>query len=102
MTSAPATGVVVDRRAERRQPETALSASRLDDSLGMVDHILRGVRQLSLDLRPSLLDVIVREAASRGPAISMRPALLACTESPQPGLTTTTQVSALPATSTST
>ena len=35
-------------------------------------------------------------------AISMRPALFACTESPQPGFTTTTVVSALPAISTST
>ena len=35
-------------------------------------------------------------------AISIRPALLACTASPQPGLTTTTVVSAAPATSTST
>ena len=35
-------------------------------------------------------------------ATSIRPALFACTLSPQPGLTTTTVVSALPATSTST
>ena len=35
-------------------------------------------------------------------AISISPALLACTASPQPGLTTTTVVSAFPATSTST
>ena len=35
-------------------------------------------------------------------AISIRPALLACTLSPQPGFTTTTVVSALPAISTST
>ena len=35
-------------------------------------------------------------------AISISPALLACTLSPHPGLTTTTVVSALPATSTST
>ena len=35
-------------------------------------------------------------------AISIRPALFACTLSPQPGLTTTTVVSALPAISTST
>ena len=35
-------------------------------------------------------------------AISSRPALLACTASPQPGFTTTTVVSAAPATSTST
>ena len=35
-------------------------------------------------------------------AISIRPALLACTPSPQPGLTTTTVVSAWPAISTST
>jgi GAF domain-containing protein len=59
------TAVRMNLQMLRRQPETALSAGRLDESLGMVDHILRGVRQLSLDLRPSLLDDLGLAAALR-------------------------------------
>src|SRR4030095_12799203 len=59
------TAVRMNLQMLRRQPETALSAGRLDESLGMVEHILRVVRQLSLDLRPSLLDDLGLAAALR-------------------------------------
>ena len=55
----------------------------------------RSRRVSSTPLRSALL-------ITKMSAISIRPALFACTESPQPGFTTTTVVSALPAISTST
>ena len=59
------TAVKMNLQMLRRQPEMGLSAGRLEESLGMVDRILRGVRQLSLDLRPSLLDDLGLAAALR-------------------------------------
>jgi len=50
------TAVKINLQMLRRTPQTDGSATRLDDSLDMVDRILQGVRQMSLDLRPSLLD----------------------------------------------
>lgn len=59
------TAVRMNLQMLRRQPDTERSAGRLDESLGMVDRILHGVRQLSLDLRPSLLDDLGLAAALR-------------------------------------
>jgi GAF domain-containing protein len=59
------TAVKINLQMLRREAERAPTAGRLDDSLGMVDRILRGVRRLSLDLRPSLLDDLGLPAALR-------------------------------------
>ena len=50
------TAVKINLQMLRRAGRARRAAGRLDDSLGMVDRILQGVRRLSLDLRPSLLD----------------------------------------------
>jgi signal transduction histidine kinase len=57
------TAVKINLQMLRRLPQTDASATRLDDSLGMVDRMLQGVRQMSLDLRPSLLDDLGLAAA---------------------------------------
>jgi GAF domain-containing protein len=59
------TAVKINLQMLRRQAEGGAVASRLDDSLGMVDRILQGVRRMSLDLRPSLLDDLGLGAALR-------------------------------------
>ena len=59
------TAVKINLQMLRRQAERDSSARRLDDSLGMVDDILQGVRRMSLDLRPSLLDDLGLGAALR-------------------------------------
>lgn len=59
------TAVKINLQMLRHEAERAPAAGRLDDSLGMVDRILRGVRRLSLDLRPSLLDDLGLAAAVR-------------------------------------
>ena len=59
------TAVKINLEMLRRIPQTDSSSTRLDDSLGMVDEILQGVRQMSLDLRPSLLDDLGLAAALR-------------------------------------
>src|SRR5262249_21174287 len=57
--------VKINLQMLRRLDDRAAAAGRLDDSLGMVDRILQGVRRLSLDLRPSLLDDLGLPAALR-------------------------------------
>lgn len=59
------TAVKINLQMLRRQGDRDAAAGRLDDSLGMVDRILQGVRRLSLDLRPSLLDDLGLAAALR-------------------------------------
>jgi signal transduction histidine kinase len=59
------TAVKINLQMLRRQADWDAAAGRLDDSLGMVDRILHGVRRLSLDLRPSLLDDLGLAAALR-------------------------------------
>jgi GAF domain-containing protein len=59
------TAVKINLQMLRRAAERGPAAGRLDDSLGMVDRILQGVRRLSLDLRPSLLDDLGLGAAVR-------------------------------------
>lgn len=48
------TALKFNLHAAQRQPETLIA--RLDDSLGIVNRTLQQVRNLSLDLRPSMLD----------------------------------------------
>ena len=50
-------------RAAQRAPQR--QSTRLEDSLSIVDNLVRQVRQLSLDLRPSLLDDVGLVAALR-------------------------------------
>ena len=50
------TAVKINLQMLQRLPDMGAAAGRLDDSLAMLNRILEGVRQLSLDLRPSLLD----------------------------------------------
>src|SRR5262245_5701695 len=59
------TAVKINLQMLQHQGQPAASARRLDDSLDMVDRILQGVRQMSLDLRPSLLDDLGLAAALR-------------------------------------
>jgi len=49
----------------RRSGDAAAAEARIDDSLLIVERLLGGVRQLSLDLRPSLLDDLGLAAALR-------------------------------------
>jgi signal transduction histidine kinase len=50
------TALKINLQMIKRQVGPVPATSRLDDSLGVVDRILQGVRRMSLDLRPSLLD----------------------------------------------
>jgi signal transduction histidine kinase len=50
------TAVKTNLQTIQLAPEPAVLASRLKESLGIVDRALRQVRDLSLNLRPSLLD----------------------------------------------
>ncbi len=59
------TAVKINLQMLRRLPDMSGADGRLVDSLGMLDRILEGVRQLSLDLRPSLLDDLGLAAALR-------------------------------------
>ncbi len=59
------TAVKINLQMLRRQAARDPDAGRLDDSLGIVDDILQGVRRMSLDLRPSLLDDLGLGAALR-------------------------------------
>lgn len=59
------TAVKINLEMLRRIPQPDSSSTRLDDSLGMVDRMLQGVRQMSLDLRPSMLDDLGLAAALR-------------------------------------
>src|SRR5262249_44959098 len=59
------TAVKINLQMLRRQPDMSVAAGRLDDSLSTLNRILEGVRQLSLDLRPSLLDDLGLAAALR-------------------------------------
>ncbi len=59
------TAVKINLQMLRRLPDPSAAAGRLDDSLGILNRILQGVRQLSLDLRPSLLDDLGLAAALR-------------------------------------
>ena len=55
------TALKFNLHAAQRQPDTL--KTRLDDSLGIVDYTLQQVRNLSLDLRPSMLDELGLVAA---------------------------------------
>ena len=59
------TAVKMNLQMLRRQSPPKQATGRLDESIGLVDRILHGVRQLSLDLRPSLLDDLGLAAALR-------------------------------------
>src|SRR5262249_27959054 len=59
------TAVKMNLQMLRRQSAPPQATGRLDESIGLVDRILQGVRQLSLDLRPSLLDDLGLAAALR-------------------------------------
>jgi signal transduction histidine kinase len=59
------TAVKINLQMLRGIPPTDSSSTRLDDSLEMVDRLLQGVRQMSLDLRPSMLDDLGLAAALR-------------------------------------
>jgi signal transduction histidine kinase len=59
------TAVKMNLQMLRRQSSPKQATGRLDESIGLVDRILHGVRQLSLDLRPSLLDDLGLAAALR-------------------------------------
>jgi len=59
------TAVKINLQVLRRLPDTSAAAERLDESLAMLNRILQGVRELSLDLRPSLLDDLGLAAALR-------------------------------------
>lgn len=50
------TAIKMNLQTMQRVADTSAVQERLDDSLGMLDKILQRVRDLSLDLRPSLLD----------------------------------------------
>ena len=55
------TAIKFNLHAAQRQPDTF--KTRLDDSLGIVDYTLQQVRNLSFDLRPSMLDELGLVAA---------------------------------------
>jgi signal transduction histidine kinase len=82
------TAVKINLQMLRRQAPAGPAASRLDDSLSMVDRILGGVRRLSLDLRPSLLDDLGLAAAVRW---------YVGAQAERSGLTAEVEASALPA-----
>jgi signal transduction histidine kinase len=50
------TALKINLQALQRSPEPGTAATRLLDSINIVDRTLRQVRNLSLDLRPSMLD----------------------------------------------
>src|SRR5436309_2660134 len=50
------TAVKINLMAMRRLPDRARVDARLDDSIALMEGALQQVRNLSLDLRPSLLD----------------------------------------------
>jgi PAS domain S-box-containing protein len=50
------TAVKINLQHKQRLPEAAAMAPHLSDSIAVVDQAIRQVRNLSLDLRPSLLD----------------------------------------------
>lgn len=82
------TAVKINLQMLRRQSPADAAATRLDDSLGMVDRILQGVRRMSLDLRPSLLDDLGLAAAVRW---------YVGAQAQRTGLTAEVEASALPA-----
>jgi len=59
------TAVKINLQMLQRLPDMGAAAGRLDDSLAMLNQILEGVRQVSLDLRPSLLDDLGLASALR-------------------------------------
>jgi len=59
------TAIKINLQAVQRRPEPNIVQSRLDDSIGIVENVLRQVRDLSLDLRPSMLDDLGLVAALR-------------------------------------
>jgi GAF domain-containing protein len=82
------TAVKINLQMLRRQSPAGPVAGRLDDSLGMVDRVLQGVRRMSLDLRPSLLDDLGLAAAVRW---------YVGAQAERAGLTAEVEASALPA-----
>lgn len=59
------TAVKINLQALLRVPEGGTLETHLEESIGVVDHALQQVRNLSLDLRPSLLDDLGLIAALR-------------------------------------
>lgn len=59
------TAVKINLQAVPRMPDVPVLASCLEDTIGIIDRVLQQVRDLSLDLRPSLLDDLGLVAALR-------------------------------------
>lgn len=59
------TAVKINLQALQRKPDPGVLRERLEDSIGIVETVLRQVRDLSLDLRPSMLDDLGLVAALR-------------------------------------
>src|SRR5690606_5363302 len=50
------TALKINLQSARQSQDSSEASSRLDQSIAAVDHLLKQVRNLSLDLRPPLLD----------------------------------------------
>jgi signal transduction histidine kinase len=91
------TAVRINLQLLKRVPPLGATADRIDDSLGIVDRILTGVRRLSLDLHPTTLDDLGLVAALRSHvnAVAERAGLTAVVSidplahEPPPGLAAT-------------
>jgi len=59
------TAIKINLQAVQRKPEPGVLQTRVDDSIAIVENVLRQVRDLSLDLRPSMLDDLGLVAALR-------------------------------------
>lgn len=59
------TATKINLQALLRFPDPTALAARLEDSIGVIEHLLDQVRNLSLDLRPPLLDDLGLVAALR-------------------------------------
>ncbi len=59
------TAIKINLQAVQRSVGEPTASSRLDESIGIVDRVLQQVRNMSLDLRPSLLDDLGLLAALR-------------------------------------
>jgi signal transduction histidine kinase len=59
------TAIKINLQAVQRSVQETATSARLEDSIGIVDRVLQQVRNMSLDLRPSLLDDLGLAAALR-------------------------------------
>ncbi|MCI0657700.1 MAG: histidine kinase [Acidobacteria bacterium] len=60
------TAVIINLQLLARNPSAPSSLSKIPDAINMVDQLVQRVRDLSLDLRPPLLDELGLSAALRG------------------------------------